>query len=111
MRLSEIKGERVFDVIADITEPICNIVADESAARIFARGDKPDGMDATAFTISKIRESIPSLVRTHKDDLIAILSTIEGVSADEYRENVTMPTLIKSIYDVLTDEDLISFLS
>ena len=51
MRLSEIKGERVFDVIADIIEPACNIASDPVASRMF-RGEKaPEGMEPRDFAL------------------------------------------------------------
>lgn len=112
MRLSEIKGERVFDVIADIIEPACNIAQDKDAAEIFDRSAKrPDGMTATEFALQRIKSAVPKLMRTHKDDLVVILSAIEGVSAEEYLEGLTMPKLIQGVYEILTDEDLLAFLS
>lgn len=112
MRLSEIKGERVFDVIADIIEPACNIAQDEDAASLFDRSRKrPDGMSAKDFALERVKASMPKLMRSHKDDLVAIMSAIEGVSADEYRESLTMQKLIQGVYEILTDDDLLAFLS
>lgn len=112
MRLSEIKGERVFDVIADIIEPACNIAQDKDAAEIFDRSVKrPDDVTATEFALSRIKRAMPKLMRSHKDDLVAILSAIEGVSAEEYLEGLTMPKLIQGVFEILTDEDLLAFLS
>ena len=34
LKLSEIKGEKAFDVLADLTEPIANIAADKKAAEL-----------------------------------------------------------------------------
>ena len=112
MRLSEIKGERVFDVIADIIEPCCNIAQDEDASALFSRTEKrPDGVSGKDFVLGKVKRSMPSLMRTHKDDLVAILSAVEGVDPDEYREALTMSKLIQGVYEILTDEDLLAFLS
>lgn len=112
MRLSEIKGERVFDVIADIIEPVCNIAQDKDASEIFDRSVKrPDDVTAAEFVLSRIKRAMPKLMRSHKDDLVAILSAIEGVSAEEYLEGLTMPKLIQGVYEILTDEDLLAFLS
>ena len=44
MRLSDIKGERTLDVIAEIIEPIANIAEDEAAAELFRREKPPEGM-------------------------------------------------------------------
>lgn len=112
MRLSEIKGERVFDVIADIIEPCCNIASDKEAVAMFDRSEKkPDDMSTAEFVMSKVKRSVPILMRSHKDDLIAILASVSGESADEYRESLTMPKLIQGVYEIMTDEDLLAFLS
>jgi hypothetical protein len=42
MKLSKIKGERAFDVIADIIDPIANIAEDKVAAALFQRQKLPD---------------------------------------------------------------------
>ena len=112
MRLSDIKGERVFDVIADIIEPCCNIAQDEAASQLFDRSkERPEGMSARDFALSRVKESLPALMRSHKDDVIAILSSIEGVDPDEYRESLTMPKLVQGVFEMLTDEDLLAFLA
>lgn len=112
MRLSEIKGERVFDVIADIIEPCCNIAQDKDASALFDRSEKrPDDVSVKDFALDKVKRSMPSLMRAHKDDLVAILSAVEGIDPDEYREALTMSKLIQGVYEILTDEDLLAFLS
>lgn len=111
MKLSEISGERVFDVIADIIEPACNIAQDPQAVELFEREDVPDGMTAAQVALGKVRRSVPSLVRTHKDDLVAILAAIEGVEPEKYAREVTIPKLIQGVYEILTDSDLLAFLS
>lgn len=110
MRLSEIRGERVFDVIADIIEPACNIAQDERASKLFER-NRPDGMEPKDYALEKVKESMPSLMRDHKSDMVAILSAIEGVDADEYMRDLTIPKLISGVYVMLTDEDLLAFFS
>ena len=102
----------MFDVIADIIEPACNIAQDKDAASLFDRSKKrPEGMEPREFALQRVKSAVPKLMRSHKDDLVAIMSAIEGVSADDYRENVTMPKLIQGIYEILTDDDLLAFLS
>ena len=49
MKLSKIKGERVFDVIADIINPIANIAEDKEAAALFQRQKLPDGVQRTLY--------------------------------------------------------------
>lgn len=112
MRLSEIRGERVFDVIADIIEPACNIAQDKEAAALFDRSEKrPEGMTAVDFALGRVKRSMPQLMRNHKDDLVTILSAIDGVDQGEYRASLTMSKLVQGVYEILTDEDLLAFLS
>lgn len=107
MRLSDIKGDRVFDVIADIAGPVYSIATDEEARAFFKRVGGGDGPSIE----EKLRDAMPSLLRGHRDDLVAIMATIEGVSSEEYRKNLTMAGLLKGLYEILTDEDLLAFLS
>ena len=109
MRLSDIKGERVFDVIADIIDPIVSIASDEEAAGIFKPEKKPDGMDPYQFFVSRLKGSLPALIRNHKDDFVAILSTINGVSKEEYTETLTLAKLMSDIVELCTDREFKSF--
>lgn len=104
MRLSDIKGDRVFDVIADIIDPIANIASDETASALFKREKLPEGMTAKSFLLKRARKAIPALLKGHKSDIITVLSTIEGVSADDYRTSLTLAKLMKDTAELMTDE-------
>ncbi len=56
MRLSDIKGERTLDVIADIIDPIANIAEDEVASDLFKREKLPEGMTAKKFLLQRARK-------------------------------------------------------
>lgn len=103
MGLSDIKGERVLEVIADLVEPLANIAGDE---RVFALFDQ-SGDDLP----TKAKKALPVLLKEHKDDLIAVLSTVKGVSAKEYAESMTFSSVLGDVYAIITDEELLSFLS
>lgn len=104
MRLSDIKGERVFDVIADIIDPIANIASDETASSLFKREKLPEGMTAKAFLLERARNAVPSLLKGHKGDIITVLATIAGVSVDDYRASLTLAKLMQDTAELLTDE-------
>ena len=104
MRLSDIKGDRAFDVIADIIDPIANIASDETASDLFKREKLPDGMTAKAFLLERARKSVPALLKGHKSDIITVLATIEGISANDYRESLTLAKLMQDTAELLTDE-------
>ena len=104
MRLSDIKGDRTMEVIADIIDPIANIAEDEEASSMFKREKLPDGITAKKFLLKRVRKSLPVLLKGHKADIIAILSAIEGVSAEEYAGALNLVKLVKDCTDLLTDE-------
>ena len=104
MRLSDIKGDRVFDVIADIIDPIANIASDETASALFRREKLPEGMTAKEFLLERARKAVPALLKGHKSDIITVLATIEGISADDYRASLTLAKLMQDTAELLTDE-------
>ena len=104
MRLSDIKGDRVFDVIADIIDPIANIASDETASALFKREKLPECMTAKSFLLKRARKAVPALLKGHKNDIITVLSTIEGVSSDDYRASLTLAKLMKDTSELMTDE-------
>ena len=104
MRLSDIQGERVFDVIADIIDPIANIAEDDAASALFKREKLPDGMTAKEFMTQRARKALPALLKGHKGDIIAILASIEGVSAESYKGALNLVKLMRDATELLTDE-------
>lgn len=104
MKLSDIHGERVFDVIADIIDPIANIAEDEKASAMFRREKIPEGMTVKEFAMQRARKALPALLKQHKGDIINILSAIEGVSADAYKGTLNLAKLMRDATELLTDE-------
>lgn len=104
MRLSDIQGERVFDVIADIIDPVANIAQDEKASAMFRREKLPEGMTVKQFATQRARKALPALLKGHKGDIIAILASIEGVSADAYKGALNLVKLMRDTADLLTDD-------
>lgn len=103
MKLSHIKGERVFDVIADIIDPIANIAEDEGAAALFKREKPPEGVPVKTFLLGRVKSALPALLKGHKGDMIAILAAIEGTSPEEYADGLDLVKLIKDVTDLITD--------
>lgn len=111
MRLSDIKGERLLWVIGEIAEPIANIALDDEVAAYF-KGEKcPEGVDPRQFTIRKLTKAIPAVIGVHRADIITVLAALDGVPREEYAENLDPVTLLNSIKEKLTDEELLNFLS
>lgn len=104
MKLSDIKGERTLDVIAEVIEPIANIAEDEKAAALFKREKLPEGENAVAYLRKRIKSHLPALLKGHKHDLITIFAAIEGVSYDEYAASLNLGKLTKDLLELMTDE-------
>ena len=104
MKLSDIKGERTLEVIADIIDPIANIAEDEAASALFKREKLPEGTTVKSFLLQRIRKAVPHLLKGHKGDVISILSTIEGTTKEEYTASLDLVKLTKDVIDLLNDE-------
>lgn len=111
MKLSDIKGDRVLDVIADIIDPIANMVYDKDVAAMFERKAVPEGMDAREFFAERMRKGLPVLLKGHKADIIAVMAAIEGVTPGQYVASLDLPKLFTDAMELVTDEALLDFLS
>lgn len=111
MKLSDIKGDRVLDVIADIIDLIANMVQDKDVAAMFKREAVPDGMEARDFFAKRMCKGLPVLLKSHKADIIAVMAAIEGVTPEQYAESLDFPKLFTDIMELVTDDAFLSFLS
>ena len=111
MKLSEVKGDRVLDVIADVIDPIANIAQDKDVAAMFKREAVPEGMEAREFFAARMRKSVPALLKGHKSDIIAILAAIEGVAPEQYAASLNLAKLFTDVMELLTDDAFVNFLS
>lgn len=111
MRLSDVRGERALDVVADLVEPVASIASDEEAAALFRREKCPEGMTPMQFFGQRVRASLPALLRGHKADVVAILSTIEGTTPEEYEGGLTLAKLAVDVAELMNDEAFTGFLA
>lgn len=98
MKLSEIKGERVIETIADIIEPIGSIMSDPEAKKMLER-DKSNKKEP-------IFKFLPTLLKSHKNDIYKILATVNGMDIEEYISQSNMVTIINDFSDVIMDESI-----
>lgn len=101
MRLSEIKGERVFEAVADIIGPVADIAQDEHARKMF---DAEGGPFA-----ERVKANLPALLRDHSEEFASIIAVINGTTAEEYMAEVTLPKLFSDVFELLTDKEFASF--
>ena len=109
MRLSDIRGDRCIDVIADITAPVISIAQDEEAKRLFAKRACPEGVEPSDFMLSRVKEALPALLRGHKADLVQILASINGKTPEEYSDGLNLAVLMRDVVELITDEEFGSF--
>lgn len=100
MKLSELKGERAIEVVADLIEPISNIVSDQKNLKFF-QAEQLEGESPHDMAVRDLKEKIPLLLRTHKKDILAILCTINNVSPDD----ISLTDMIKGVADLINDEE------
>ena len=91
MKLSDIKGEKALDVLADIIEPISEIMADKEVAK--------------TTRSSKRSKAISLALKNHKAAVIQILAALDGKDVSEYECNLL--SLPKQILDIVNDPAVI----
>ena len=102
MKLSEIKGDRAVEVIADLIEPIANIASDKECADLF--DVKPvKGEDKKVTSRKHLVKKVPMLLKSHKRDVIQIIATLDGKSVDD----MNMFSIAAALIGFVKDEALI----
>lgn len=88
MKLSEIKGEKALDVLADIIEPITAICLDEEIQ-------------------SMVKSKVPTIkmakpiIKNHKKEIVEVLAILDGENPETYEVNVL--TLPIKLMELLND--------
>ena len=90
MKLSEYQGEAALDILADLIEPVGEIMSDKEIGEVFKKN---------RF------KAIGLAIRNHKKAVMQILATMDGVPVDEYKCNVL--TLPVKILELLNDPELV----
>ena len=94
MRLSDYKGEEALDVLADIIDPLANIITDEEIQKMAKEKDTP------------VLAMVKPAIKNHKKDLIAILARLENQPVEVYEKTMTLLTLPKQVMELLNDPEV-----
>lgn len=105
MKLSEIKGERAIEIMADLLEYIGEIVADKKALELFEQ-EKDKKTSPIETMLNKFSKNLPYLLKTHKKSICSIFATLEDMPYEKYLEEMTIPKIILTIKDLMADEEL-----
>ncbi len=98
MRLSDYKGEKALDVLANMLEPATEILADSEVANSVGRGEAPV-------------KAVKIAIKRHKRAVIELLAALNDIPADEYAEQVSLLTLPKQLLELMNDKDVQSLFS
>lgn len=93
MRLSEFKNEKALDALAEIIEPITEIVTDEDVKNSIKEKNKI--------------KAISKAIKNHKKEIIYILAVLDDEPIETYEVNLA--TLPFKIMEILSDEVLNDF--
>jgi hypothetical protein len=94
MKLSEYKNEDALDLLADILDPLSEILMDSE----FQKLTKESG------TKMKV---VQFLLKNHKKHIIEIMARLDNVPVEEYEMNVL--TFPKKILEIMNDKELVDF--
>ena len=91
MKLSEIKGDRALDVIADLLDPMAEIMGDKQISDILKSGKAP---------IRAIKLSL----KNHKKAVLYMMAIIDGEDPETYAPSLL--EIPKRLLDLLNDPEV-----
>lgn len=93
MKLTDYKGEEALIVLADIIEPVGEIVTDKE----FLDNLKKGGNKFRAISLA---------IRNHTKAVIALLAALERKDPSEYANEVSLATLPAKLLEIVNDKEL-----
>ena len=112
MKLSEISTDKAIDVLCDITPSVNNIVTDENLLeqlknKVKIAGDESKA-EVIAIGVEKINKIVPIVLKSHREDILYILSAINGIGVDEIKKQNVIKTM-KMIKELIQDKEFVDF--
>lgn len=118
MKLSEVKGERAADVIADIIPIVYSLSVDKDVAPLFAKPNippVPKGVDpekhfkkySDKIVKDRVTKYMPHLLKKYKHEIYMLIATINGIEYAEYTENIHPIKLFADMCEVVNDPAII----
>lgn len=98
MKLSEVKGEKALDMLADLIEPIMEIIEDKEVSKILKSRHNKDKAESTKIILGR---AVSAAIKNHKKAVITILATLDDIPVDQYECNLL--SLPKKMMDIIND--------
>ena len=92
-KLSEYKDEEALDLLADLMEPVTEIITDKEVVEAFFKKTRLSG--------------IMLAIKKHKKAVFECMAILDGVPVEEYHCNLI--TLPKTILAVVNDKEFLTF--
>lgn len=96
MKLSAIKGEEALDVLADIIDPVTEIMNDKEIARIYQ-------------TNQPRIKLVKFIIKKHKKEVIEILARLECEEPEAYMQKMNVLSLPIKLLEIMNDKELMEF--
>jgi len=96
MKITDFKNEDAIELIADLIEPTANIFSDKDIQKAIGAGK-------SKLIVAKMA------LKTHKDDIMTILATLNGQDVKDY--NCNPISVLKDLLAILDDAELMDFFS
>lgn len=110
--INDIKGEKSFDVLADVMDITFTLAEDENVMKFVNRGESiPEGEDATEWGVKMIKECVPKMIREHKDALASLIAISKDMTKAKYLKEVTPQELWRDVIALFNDSTFTGFLS
>ena len=94
--ISDFKNEEAIDLLADLVDPIHNIIQDQDIKIKIANK-------------STQKDAIKLVLKNHKESLLSIVALFEGVSREDLA--CTPISIVVDCMQILNDKDFLDFLS
>lgn len=112
MKLSKFSTNEGINTLCELSPYVLNISSDEDLLQELRTAISPDKAvtyaEWVALGASKIAKLIPIIFKKCRDDVIGILSVMNGKTVEEIEKQNILVTA-KQIRDIVKDKDLIDF--
>lgn len=107
-KLSELTAEQGIDALADIIPFIGSICMDKEVTSDFVQAIANRGTEEISWREfgSIMLKHSPKVLKSHKYDLIGILSALNGVSPEVYNTKLGFFKLSKDLISLFTDDEV-----
>lgn len=93
MKLSDFKGEEAIDVLAEITEPLANILCDKEIKELAEKKAIP-------------AKYVKPALKNHKEDVIYILAVLNRKTVEDFKEELNLLNLPIMLIELINDEQV-----